>query len=229
MGSVSNIISGTMTSGYQGYGSRVHDLETARSMFDAFAAAGYRDVDTADGYGNGPGEQMLGIWASRRTSRPRRGSRPCRPPHGHEPDILKHSVRTSLERLGTGSAAILYLAYRDSGTPPEDTLRAVDELHREGVFGEFGLSNFGVADVQTVRSICSANRWVLPGSASGGPPGAPAASQRAAGDHPGQRGSSDSLALLRYCPGLQVARLAAASRSASALISPPSSTAIPVR
>src|SRR5580704_4175477 len=38
-------------------------------------------------------------------------------PHGHEPDILKHSVRTSLERRRTGSAAILYLAYPDSGTP----------------------------------------------------------------------------------------------------------------
>src|SRR5260370_10454886 len=83
-------------------------------------------------------------------------------PHGHEPDILKHSVRTSLERLRTGSVAILYLAYRDSGTPLEDTLRAVDELHREGVFREFGLSNFSAADVQTVRSTCSANRWVLP-------------------------------------------------------------------
>jgi aryl-alcohol dehydrogenase-like predicted oxidoreductase len=82
MGSVSNIIFGTMTLGYEGYGSRVHDLGTARSMFDAFAAAGYRDVDTADGYGNGSCEQMLGIWASRRTSRSRRGSRPCRPRAG---------------------------------------------------------------------------------------------------------------------------------------------------
>jgi aflatoxin B1 aldehyde reductase len=87
---------------------------------------------------------------------------PLSAPHGHEPDILKHSVRTSLGRLRTGSVAILYLAYRDSGTPLEDTVRAVDELHREGVFGEFGLSNFSVADVRKVRSICSANRWVLP-------------------------------------------------------------------
>jgi aryl-alcohol dehydrogenase-like predicted oxidoreductase len=31
-------------------------------MFDAFAAAGSRDADTADGYGNGSCEQMLGIW-----------------------------------------------------------------------------------------------------------------------------------------------------------------------
>ena len=46
---------------------------------------------------------------------------------------------------------------------------------------------------------------------------------------PASAGQASSLALLRYCPGLQVARLAAASRSASALISPPSSTAIPVR
>jgi hypothetical protein len=31
-------------------------------MFDASAAAGYRDVDTAGGCGNGSCEQMLGIW-----------------------------------------------------------------------------------------------------------------------------------------------------------------------
>src|SRR5260370_26067214 len=110
----------------------------------------------------GRASRCWAIWASRRTSRSRRGSRPCPTRHGHEPDILKHSVRTSLERLRTGSVAILYLAYRDSGTPLEDTLRAVDELHREGVFREFGLSNFSAADVQTVRSTCSANRWVLP-------------------------------------------------------------------
>jgi aflatoxin B1 aldehyde reductase len=60
MSGVSSIIFGTMTLGYYGYGSRVHDRETARSMFDAFAAAGYRDVDTAAGYGNGSCEQMLG-------------------------------------------------------------------------------------------------------------------------------------------------------------------------
>ena len=47
MRSVSNIIFATMTSGHEGYRSPVHDLETARSMFDAFAAAGYRDAGTA--------------------------------------------------------------------------------------------------------------------------------------------------------------------------------------
>src|SRR5260370_37005659 len=96
MGSVSNIIFGTMTLGYEGHGSRVHDLETARWMFDAFAAAGYRDVDTAGGHGNWSREQMLGIWASRRTSRSRRGSGTCPRPPRPEPDVPHPSLPTSL-------------------------------------------------------------------------------------------------------------------------------------
>jgi aflatoxin B1 aldehyde reductase len=162
MSSISNIIFGTMTLGYQGYGSRVHDPETARLMFDTFASAGYRNVDTAHGYGNGSCEQMLGDLGIAKEFSVATRFEPLSTPHGHDPDILKHSVRTSLERLRTDSVAILYLAYRDSGTPLKDTLRAVDDLHREGVFGEFGLSNFSAADVRTVRSICAANRWVRP-------------------------------------------------------------------
>jgi hypothetical protein len=126
-------------------------------MFDAFAAAGYRDAGTADGYGTGRASRCWAIWGVAKDFPAATRFTPLPTPHGHEPDIPKHSVRTSLERLRTGSAAILHLAYRDSGTPPEDTLRAVDELHREGVFGEFGLSNFGAADVPTVR-CCAARR-----------------------------------------------------------------------
>lgn len=107
MGSVSNIIFETMTSGYEGYGSRVHDLQTARSMFDALAAAGYRDVHTADGYGNGSCEQMLGDLGVAKDFSVATRFTPLSTPHGHEPDILKHSVRTSLERLRTGPVAIL--------------------------------------------------------------------------------------------------------------------------
>jgi aflatoxin B1 aldehyde reductase len=162
MGSVSNIIFGTMTLGYQGYGSRVHDPATAGQMFDVFAAAGYRDVDTADGYGNGSCEQMLGDLGVPKDFSVATRFTPLSTPHGHDPDVLKQSVRASLERLQTGSVAILYLAYRDSGTPLEDTLHAVDELHRAGIFGEFGLSNFSAADVREILDICAANQWVRP-------------------------------------------------------------------
>ncbi|WP_050993620.1 aldo/keto reductase [Streptomyces violaceusniger] len=38
----------------------------------------------------------------------------------------------------------------------------MDELHREGLFREFGLSNVSAADVRTVLDICSTNGWVQP-------------------------------------------------------------------
>ena len=53
-----------MTLGYEGYSSRVHAPETARLMFDVFASAGYRDVDTAHGYGGGSCEQISPISAA---------------------------------------------------------------------------------------------------------------------------------------------------------------------
>jgi aflatoxin B1 aldehyde reductase len=162
MSNVSNVIFGTMTLGYHGYGSRVHDPETARLMFDAFAAAGYREVDTAAGYGNGSCEQMLGDLGVPKEFSVATRYAALSNSHAHDPDVLKQSARTSLERLRTDSVAILYLAFRDPGTPLEDILRAVHELHREGVFGEFGLSNFGAADVRAVDGVCAANGWVRP-------------------------------------------------------------------
>ncbi len=74
-------------------------------------------------------------------------------------DVLRKSVRATLERLRTDSVALLYLAYRDSRTPLEDTLRVVDELHREGHFAEFGLSNLNAADVHArSRAGCCVRR-----------------------------------------------------------------------
>jgi aflatoxin B1 aldehyde reductase len=151
-----------MTIGYEGYGSRVHDVETARAMFDAFTAAGHRSVDTASGYGNGSCERMLGDLGVAQDYAVATRYAALSKPGAHDPEILKHAARTSLERLRVDSVAILYLAYRDSATPLEDTLRAVNDLHGEGIFAEFGLSNFTAADVRAVCGICSANGWVTP-------------------------------------------------------------------
>ncbi len=57
---VTNIVFGTMTLGYRGYGSRVHDTATAAAMLTICSDAGYHALDTAHDYGGGSGEQMLG-------------------------------------------------------------------------------------------------------------------------------------------------------------------------
>jgi aflatoxin B1 aldehyde reductase len=160
--SVTNVIFGTMTLGYEGYGSRVKDPGVAQAMVDAFAAAGYHDLDTAHAYGGGSCERMLGdLKAPERFAIATRFD-PIATPSGHEPDVLKQSVGETVARLGVAHVDLLYLAFRDPKTELERTLQAVQELFQDGVFTEFGLSNFSVEDLDAVRDIMASNGWVTP-------------------------------------------------------------------
>jgi hypothetical protein len=56
---ITNIILGTMTLSYEGYGSRVHDTETADAMLTMYTDAGYgRDMAP---------ECFRDVWQRRRT------------------------------------------------------------------------------------------------------------------------------------------------------------------
>ena len=57
---VTNIIFGTMTLGYRGYGARVHDAATADAMLGTVSKFGHDQIDTCAQYGDGSCEQMLG-------------------------------------------------------------------------------------------------------------------------------------------------------------------------
>jgi aflatoxin B1 aldehyde reductase len=81
---------------------------------------------------------------------------------GHEPENLKRTFKESLARLKTGKVTILYLVTRDSATPIESTLSAVQELHDEGLFEEFGVSNFSAWQVAEASEIAARHCWVRP-------------------------------------------------------------------
>ncbi len=82
--------------------------------------------------------------------------------HGHEPENLKRVFKESLARLKTGKVKILYLVTRDSATPIESTLSAVQELHDEGLFEEFGVSNFSAWQVAEASEIAARHGWIRP-------------------------------------------------------------------
>ncbi len=44
----------------------------------------------------------------------------------------------------------------------ETTLEAIDKLHRDGKFKEFGVSNYAAWQVVEIYHICKAKGWVLP-------------------------------------------------------------------
>lgn len=159
---VKRIILGTMTFGNRGYGNRVQDPETARRMLDRFAEAGHSEVDTCYVYGDGSCEQMLGDLGAGGRFAPAIRFDPVATPRGHEPDVLGRSVRASLARLGVDRADLLYLSARDARTPWESTLRAVHELHGQGLFGELGLSNLSIGDVEESLDIADRSGWVRP-------------------------------------------------------------------
>jgi len=159
---VTNIVFGTMTLGYHGYGSRVHDLPTAEGMLETFASFGHHELDTASAYGDGSCEEMLAdLQAPSRFSIATRFD-PITVQHGHEPELLTNAVKASFNRLKIQRAHILYLSARDTQTPLERTLRAVQELYEGGLFDQFGLSNFGVSDIEEVIRLADEHAWVRP-------------------------------------------------------------------
>src|SRR6202022_4983414 len=82
--------------------------------------------------------------------------------HGHEPENLKRTFKESLARLKASKVKILYLVMRDSATPIESTLSAVQGLHDEGLFEEFGVSNFSAWQVAEESEIAARHGWVRP-------------------------------------------------------------------
>lgn len=157
---ITNIIFGTMTLGYRGYGARVHDPAAADAMLGAVLEFGHDQLDTCTVYGDGTCEQMLGdLRAAERFDIATRIPGNTR---GHEPGNLKRVFEESLARLKTDKVKILYLVTRDSATPIKSTLSAVQELHDEGLFEELGVSNFSAWQVAEISEIAACHGWIRP-------------------------------------------------------------------
>lgn len=68
----------------------------------------------------------------------------------------------SLVALQTTSVPIFYLHAADRSVPFVETLEAVNELHKQGKFETFALSNFTAFEVAEVVVTCKERGWVRP-------------------------------------------------------------------
>lgn len=55
-----------------------------------------------------------------------------------------------------------YLHTPDRSTPYEVTMKAVNDLYKEGYFERFGISNFMAWEVAEIVTMCRANGWIQP-------------------------------------------------------------------
>ncbi len=125
--------------------------EEAPRIMDAAWELGIRTFDTADAYGGGRSEAWIGEWLAAKGPEVRDAitveTKTFNPmTEGADHGLAGHRIRrqadSSLERLGLERLP-LYMAHDfDPDTPQEETLRALDDLVREGKIGAIGASNF---------------------------------------------------------------------------------------
>jgi aryl-alcohol dehydrogenase-like predicted oxidoreductase len=152
---VSRLALGTMTFGRTDERSFMHqvgcDDATALAIMDRALEAGITLFDTADIYGSdGTTEQLLGQWLAtggrrervvlatkfRFESAPGPNGQGCSRLH------VMRAVESSLRRLKTDRIDLYQVHAQDVTTPEEETLRALDDLVRQGKVLYVGCSNY---------------------------------------------------------------------------------------
>jgi aryl-alcohol dehydrogenase-like predicted oxidoreductase len=114
-------------------------------------------VDTAESYGKGESERILGAWMASRGTRDRvvvatKASRMEKDHPLSRGEILASADR-SLKNLGTDRIDLYYAHHDDETTPLEETLRAFDELVQAGKVRYVGASNYSAARLREAREI----------------------------------------------------------------------------
>jgi aryl-alcohol dehydrogenase-like predicted oxidoreductase len=126
------------------------DTDDAAAQLKGFVDAGGNLVDTADVYGDGEAEAVIGSLLDSLVSRDdlliaTKGG--LRPGHGRRRDgsrgHLLRSLDASLRRLGTDHVDLWQVHGYDETTPLEETLAALDYAVSSGRVRYAGVSNFG--------------------------------------------------------------------------------------
>lgn len=170
---VSEICLGTMTFGGRGFWSAIGGLDQSladsivRRAFDA----GVNFIDTADVYSEGLSEEITGQ-AMRNSGRARteivlatKVFGPTGPgvnDRGASRGHIMDAVKASLKRLGTDYIDLYQVHALDQITPLEETVRALDDLVRQGHVRYVGVSNWSAWTLMKALGIAERHGWTRP-------------------------------------------------------------------
>ncbi|MEU4422872.1 aldo/keto reductase [Actinoplanes sp. NPDC024001] len=157
---VSELCLGTMTFGKEA------DEATSHRLLDRFVEAGGDFIDTADVYGGGASEEILGRWLSFR----RRddlviatkffwSTGAAANDHGAGRKHIIAAVEASLRRLRTDYIDLYQVHCFDETTPLEETLSTLDGLVRAGKVRHLGASNYASWQLQKTIDVARHRGW----------------------------------------------------------------------
>jgi len=156
---VSKLCLGTMMMGSEA------DEETSRAIFHRCREVGINFFDCANTYAGGRSEEILGRLAAGirdelvLTSKVYFPTGPDVNAAGATRKHILRSVENSLRRLQTDYLDIYFIHHFDEVTPLEETLRALDDLVRQGKILYPGASNFAAWQIMKGLGISAKEGW----------------------------------------------------------------------
>lgn len=149
--------------GCNNFGRRV-ELDGTRAVVDAALELGVRFFDTADIYGRGQSEELLGQVLDGRRDEVTLATKfgmdmgDGRGPRGSR-DYILQAVEASLRRLRTDVIDFYWYHEPDGVTPLSETLETLDELVRRGSVRSIGASNFSAQQLEEADAISRERGW----------------------------------------------------------------------
>jgi aryl-alcohol dehydrogenase-like predicted oxidoreductase len=139
--------------------------EQALQLLDHARRMGLRRFDTANTYGGGASELMLGKWLRSQGAsflQTAQIATKVGNPHGCPPGEtplsaaqIAYHLDESLRRLGIERIDLYYIHEFDRVMPLEETLGAFERAVEAGKIDRFGVSNASLADVEAVRRLAA--------------------------------------------------------------------------
>jgi aryl-alcohol dehydrogenase-like predicted oxidoreductase len=168
---VSEICLGTMTfGGGAGFWKVVGELDqkNATAIVSRSFEAGVNFIDTADVYSEGQSETITGqslkdigvkrsdvVLATKCYGRVGKGPNDIGASRGH----IMDSISRSLERLQTDHIDLYQIHATDAVTPVEETMRALDDLARQGMVRYVGVSNWQAWKIMKAQGVSAHHGW----------------------------------------------------------------------
>lgn len=139
--------------------------ERALALLDHARDLGLTRFDTANTYGGGASETVLGEWLGRqdpgfraRIEVATKVGNPVGCPDGERPlsrAQVAHHLDASLRRLGLERIGLYYLHEFDPSTPLDETLEALQRALQAGKIAKFGVSNASLGDLSAVLRLAT--------------------------------------------------------------------------
>ncbi|GES28295.1 aldo/keto reductase [Streptomyces angustmyceticus] len=143
----------------------VPDEEESQHTLDRAYETGLTFLDTADAYGQGANEELVGRWLRRHARERDRMVVATKFGLRHDAstgrvgdvdtsaDYVPVACRASLRRLGVEHIDLYYAHRRDPATPVEETVGAMSRLVAAGLVRHIGLSEVSAATLRTAHAV----------------------------------------------------------------------------